>query len=478
MTEKERLSSLDGLRLSRTLQSLDLFCPARISIDESTLVVEEGPHKGAQVPLDRDLLYVGRADWCDLPLPKDKHVSSVHCELRVEEGGIRLLDRGSRNGCYLGDNRVFDALLVPGSKFRVGATHCVLRVDSEKKKEIDVHFVDESGQLVGQHPKIREIFVMIQRLASKEIAVLFTGETGTGKSSIVQALHAASGRKGNLVVVNCGALSPSLIESELFGYEKGAFTGASGQHEGYFEQARGGTLFLDEIGELPMELQPKLLDVLERKRLRRLGGKKEIAVDFRFVSATHQHLEGQVREGLFREDLFYRLAVVELEVPALRDRREDIPLIVAHLLSKLEPKRLIEVTPAATRTLQEHYWPGNIRELRNVMERSLLLLEGDKLDSGDLMMPRDARPLKVNHGHRQEAATSGPSSAEVLVARPQSPQSVVSMKDQLADAERQIIAATLDTLGWNVSQAAQALEVSRSWLHGRIKSYNLQRPTS
>ncbi len=470
MLDKGSASDLEAkLRASRTLeQGIDLYRFQRISIDESSLVVIEGPHKGQEVPLERDLFYIGRADFCDLALPLDKHISGVHCELRVQSDGIRLVDRESRNGCYVGGQRVFEGLLVPDVPMKLGNTVCVLRVHSGKS-DINVRYADDTGLLVGQHPRMREIFALLSRLAPRDIPILLTGETGTGKTSIALALHKQSKRQGGFVTVNCGALSPSLIESELFGYEKGAFTGAAGRHKGFFEQADGGTLFLDEIAELPLELQPKLLDVLERKRLRRLGGTEEIAVDFRLVSATHRSLRTHIAEGLFREDLFYRIAVMELHVPALRDRREDLPLLVNYLLHRLDTERLVRVSPAALRELQEYHWPGNLRELRNVLERSVLLLEGNHLEVDDLLMPLSALPLSA-------PSLMSPKKAASLAPEKVAVSAVESMKTQLADAEREIIRVALETLDWNVSKAAQMLEVSRSWLHGRIKSYGLQRP--
>ena len=458
--ESSKISSKNAMRASLTLaQGLEEFYLSRVSMKETSLTVLDGPHKGLEVPLTQDMFYIGREEWCDLSLPNDKRVSSVHCELRVEKKGVRLIDRGSRNGSFINDVQVNDAFLTPDTTFKVGHSVCVLRTTT-KKTQIDIRFSDDSGQLVGQEPAMREIFTLLPRLAKKGIPLLLTGETGTGKSSIANVLHQQSQREGECVVVNCGALSPSLIESELFGYEKGAFTGAEQRHQGYIEQAQGGTLFLDEIGELPLSLQPKLLDVLERKRLRRLGGTKEIALDFQLVTATHRDLKQQVELGEFRKDLFYRIAVMELHVPALRERKRDLPLLISHLLQQISPDQYIKVTKDALQALKEYHWPGNLRELRNVLERSLILVEEAELDADSLLMP---------HSH-QSLPTEAP--------KPQtSPQDIRTMKDLLADAEAAILEDVLNALHWNVSKTAQTLEVSRSWLHGRIRFYQLKRPT-
>lgn len=465
-------SQVSSMPVTGTLdQMLEFLQRNRFSVDQSRVVVESGPHEGMGVSLEKALLYIGRADWCDLSLPEDRHVSSVHCEIRVQHDGIRLIDRGSRNGCFLGGYRVFDALLKPGESFRLGKTRFALQVQPGKAN-IDQHYSDAQGNLVGQTQQMQEIFALLERIGPRSIPVLLTGETGTGKTSLAQSLHQQSLREGSLVIVNCGALSPSLIESELFGYERGAFTGAAQQHKGYFEQANGGTLFLDEIAELPLDLQPKLLDVVERKAIRRLGGTQEIPVDFRLITATHRHLREQIAAGLFREDLFYRIAVMELEVPSLRDRLDDIPILSAHLLNQITPDKFVRMSASALSFLQQHYWPGNLRELRNVLERSLLLCDGKILEKEDLLMPPEfssAQPKTIVRS--QPSVSSVPEPALESSKAPMMP-----MKQQLADAEKRLIQQALERLDWNVSRTAQQLEVSRSWLHAKVRSYNLQRP--
>ncbi len=457
--------------MNETLEKSQLWHQSpRVTVEDFSLVVSEGPHQGLSVDLDKDLFYLGRSEVCDVALPHDRRVSGMHCELRLSKEGVRVRDLGSRNGCIVAGHRILDGYLSDGSSLQIGDTVCILR-SNKRKAEISVPCVDTSGRLVGQSPQMRRIFALLSRLANKDLPLLLTGETGTGKSSLAQVLHEQSSRRnGPFVTVNCGALPASLIESELFGYEKGAFTGAEQQHPGYFEQANGGTLFLDEIGEIPLELQPKLLDVVERKRIRRLGGKQEFPVDCRLVTATHRQLIGKDASVRFRSDLFYRLAVVQLEVPPLRERLEDLSLLVAFLLPLIAPGKQIEMTPDALRKLQGYLWPGNVRELRNVLERSLLWLDGPILDADSFVFSHDfsTRPeVDLSSENHLNAAAS--------IKSPQSP-ALDTIKVRLAEAERKILVETLEALQWNVSKAAQTLEVSRTWLYGRMKSYNIQRP--
>src|SRR5262249_43794023 len=234
-------------------------------------------------------------------------------------------------------------------------------------------------------PVMRRLLLSIERAAQSDAAVLLIGESGTGKEVIARALHDLGPRaKKPFVTVDCGALSPTLVASELFGHERGAFTGADRQHIGAFERASGGTLFLDEIGELPGALQANLLGVLERRRFRRLGGKQEISVDVRIVSATHRDLRAEVNSGTFRLDLYYRLAVVVMKVPPLRERADDVPLLVEHFLRECGHDGPVGalISPAAMHALMHHHWPGNVRELRNLIEATVAMGEAPPLDGG------------------------------------------------------------------------------------------------
>jgi DNA-binding NtrC family response regulator len=287
------------------------------------------------------------------------------------------------------------------------------------------------------------------------------------------------------VVVNCGALPSGLIEAALFGYEKGAFTGAAQRHQGFFQQAHGGTLFLDEIGELPLELQPKLLDVLERKCIRRLGSEREEPVSFRLISATHKNLPKAIADGTFREDLFFRISVVDLEVPPLRERREDIPLLAKAFLKSLAPNENILLGEDAIDSLQHHIWPGNIRQLRNALEKTVTFLDYPVIDKEALFMPsiggegtddartsRGSRPVHPTGGG--QSSVEGSFIGEVLPSFPLgASQEPVNLKDVLAATERILIEQALDETDRNVQEAAHLLSISPAWLYNCIKKYGL-----
>ena len=253
--------------------------------------------------------------------------------------------------------------------------------------------------LIGQSQVIIQLLEQIRRIAASDHTVLIYGETGSGKELVAKTVHQLSLRgRASFAAINCAAISPQLFESELFGHEKGAFTGAAGQHKGIFEQARGGTLLLDEIGELPLEVQAKLLRVLENRSIRRVGGKEEIPIDVRVVAATHRDLHELVKNKKFREDLYYRLHVVPLYVPPLRDRIEDIPLLVKHFMGRLMPEKSVELTPQAFQKLLSYTWPGNVRELKNVISRSLIYCNDNCIQEEDIQFShayeKTFRPLQ------------------------------------------------------------------------------------
>lgn len=437
-----------------------------VSTRDGVIVCEQGPHQGLEVPLSSELLHIGRDEWCDISLPLDKKVSRHHGELKVTDDGISLRDLSSSNGTFVDNTRVFDAPLLPDSTFQVGQSQFRIRWKGENKT-IKVDYHDGSGFLVGKSPAMRKIFSMLSRLGPSDTGVLLQGETGTGKTSIARALHQVSHRSGQpFVHVNCGALSPNLIESELFGYEKGAFTGAQNQHRGYFEQAHGGTLFLDEIGELPLDLQPKLLDVIERQRLRRLGAEKEIQVDFRLVTATHRNLRQAAQAKEFREDLYYRIAVTSLTVPALRERNEDIPLLAEHILSQIRPTENYTLTPAAEQKMQSMLWPGNVRQMRNILESSLIFLEGLVLDADDLVIPDYLLPDESTRSSTEATSHSGGMSATSTSG---------TLQDLLGQEEKRIIEALLEELDWDIPAVYERLDISRSGLYHRMKKHNIKR---
>lgn len=445
-----------------------------VAPEDYFVVVQQGPHKGLNVHFSDERMHVGRAEWCDVSLPKDPRISRHHCEFQVTSQGIAVRDLGSSNGIQLSGHRVFHARLEPGDVLQIGDSVLILQ-SRKKPTSLKLHSVDPSGRLVGESDSMRSIFSILARLSKHELPTLFSGETGTGKSSMARALHEQSLRaQGPFVHVNCGALSPSLVEAELFGYEKGAFTGATKQHRGYFEQAHGGTLFLDEIGELPLVLQPKLLDVLERKLVRRLGSDTEIPVDFRLLTATHKNLTQAVAERKFREDLFYRLAVVDVHVPALRERRDDVPSLVSHLLQNLSPGQPIHVAPDVLKTLQSSLWPGNVRQLHNLLQRCLMFVEEDhRLDSTVLEKAQALKDTSKVTVLRVSDASDG-SSIVVPPARDEEGNHY-SLQERMEWVEREILQQTLDEVGGNPRLLMEELRISKSWMYKRLKKYDIQR---
>ncbi|MCB9638487.1 MAG: sigma 54-dependent Fis family transcriptional regulator [Myxococcales bacterium] len=485
---KEAKEALTTLRM-------DDWSPLRSSsmvVRGYTVDVVEGPHEGLTLPLNQEITEVGRSEIRHIPLAEDKRVSSLHCEILLDEHGVRVRDLESRNGMFLEGHRILDAYWRPNTRLQVGRSVLVLKA-YESPTKIQVNFFDDSAQLVGKSEKMRRIFSLLARLGQREMPVLLTGETGTGKTSIAQALHEQSLRKHSpLVTVNCAAIPATLIEAEFFGYEQGAFTGATRkQHKGYFEQAHGGTLFLDEIGDLPFELQVKLLDAIERRCIRRLGGLQEIQVDFRLIAATNHNLRKQVAEKKFREDLFYRLAVVEIEVPPLRERIEDMPLLVELLLSRMNQANRPSLTEAAYEKLASYYWPGNIRQLRNTLERACVLNERSLLDAPDVELPRNDRemhavlepPAEPSVGDKP-VEESVPSSVQATpVAKEPEPPAFpldehgqrLSLKAAMEQTEARLIRQTVEECQWNVSEAARVLELNRSWLYNRMNKYGIHR---
>jgi len=314
------------------------------------------------------------------------------------------------------------------------------------------------ANIIGRSSAMKALIDMVAMIAPSEATVLITGESGTGKELVARSLHFNSPRKDKpLVVVNCAAIAETLLESELFGHEKGAFTGADKRHEGRFMQANHGTVFLDEVSETSSTMQAKLLRVLQEKEIQRVGGEEVLPVDARVVAATNRDLEAEVAGGRFREDLFYRLNVMRLTVPPLRDRLEDIPLLAQHFLEQFASRNRKTVkgfTPLAMDMLLKHDWPGNVRELENTVERAVILLTGDHITEKQLPLTI-VQKYSESHGQRTPAppASNGSRSLE--------------------DIEKEAIIATLEATGQNKSEAARRLGISRKTLHNKMKSYGL-----
>jgi transcriptional regulator with GAF, ATPase, and Fis domain len=330
--------------------------------------VTRGSDVGTAAVIDQALFRIGALPGNDLRL-RDPTVSGHHCEILIEPRGARVRDLGSRNGTWVGGCRVLDAFAQPGVAIRLGDTELLLE-PTVGAVDVPAATAEQFGPLLGRSLAARELFAQLERVAKSDATVLITGETGTGKELVADAIISGGERAtAPRVVVDCGSLAPTLVEAELFGHEKGAFTGAVQARAGAFERAHGGTVFLDEVGELPLELQPKLLRVLERREVQRLGGSAPKGIDVRIVAATHRTLEQECNLGRFRADLFYRLSVLRVVVPPLRERAEDIPFLAEHFLRECTDDPSAVLPADLLRQLVEHSWPGNVRELRNAVER-------------------------------------------------------------------------------------------------------------
>jgi DNA-binding NtrC family response regulator len=330
------------------------------------------------------------------------------------------------------------------------------------QKELDDKYGLEN--LVGSSPPMQQVFDVIRQAAPTQATVLIQGESGTGKELVAQAVHRLSTRsKGPFVAVHCAALAPALLESELFGHEKGAFTGATGRRRGRFEMADGGTLFLDEVSEIEASVQVKLLRVLEERSFERVGGDETLEVDIRLIAATNQDLKARVAEGKFREDLFFRLDVVNVTLPPLRERVEDIPLLCDSFLrefSRANAKPIDGLTSDAMNLLTAYAWPGNVRELRNTIEKMVVLAKGEKLTARDV-------PSRIRDEAREAAGKARPAGAEALKGG-----------ESLAGIEKRMIEEALRRHGGNRTRAAAALGISRRTLHRKLRQYRETAPES
>ncbi|HVG61978.1 MAG TPA: sigma 54-interacting transcriptional regulator [Hyalangium sp.] len=375
------------------------------------LLVLSGAEAGRSYSLDNREYVVGKAPTCDIVL-SDKAISRQHLKLEVRDESARAIDLDSRNGSFYEGLRFSQMELRPGSVFAVGTTELKLVPEDSRERQLVLSSRDRFGALAGSSRKMREVFTLLERMASGGADVLIQGETGTGKDLCAEALHQESPRKdGPFVIVDLAGVPSSLVESELFGHVKGAFTGAQGDRAGAFERANGGTVFLDEVGELPIDLQPRLLRVLERRQVKRVGANDYKTVNVRVIAATHVDLEEAVQAGKFRRDLFHRLAVLRATLPPLRERPDDIPLLIDTMLQQggRPPSALSDQTRAL---LAQYPWPGNVRELRNVVEQVVSLGEealpalapsaGEERKGPDLDLPFKEAKEKLIEGFEHD----------------------------------------------------------------------------
>jgi DNA-binding NtrC family response regulator len=413
---------------------------------EIALRVVDGPDRGAHVASAGEEITIGTDRGNTLVLT-DPTVSRHHLALSTTTRGLELRDLGSTNGTILGGYRVMHALLEPGALVRVGRDVVELSLgDSSVREELSPQ--GEFGRALGPSPAMRRVFALLERYAPSEATVLLEGETGTGKDVLAEAIHARSPRAGGpFEVVDCAAMPPGLIEAELFGHARGAFTDAVATRRGAFEVADGGTLFLDEVGELPPDVQPVLLRVLEKRAVQRVGETRSRPVDVRIVAATNRELRKEVNRGRFRADLYYRLAVLRVRVPPLRERRQDIPALVRRFLADLDdgrerpPQWIDDLVTAFARQV----WPGNVRELRAATQRALLLDDA--------------------------CAWAGDEAS--------APETFDAARRRVLDAwEAEYVRELLERHGGNLSRASRAAQVSRTYLRRLAARHGLRSPGS
>ncbi len=429
------------------------------------LRVISGPDDGKEHVLDEGTTMVGTHADNDLVLT-DATVSRYHLEIRVRRDGIEIRDLDTTNGTKHGGARVGQVVLVGPARLRLGK-HTEMDVEPiDTSVDLESWKGDRFGEVLGTTPPMKRLFSLLAKAAPTEATILLQGETGTGKEALAEAVHKTSKRtKGPFVVVDCGSIPHELIASELFGHARGSFTGAATDKQGLIEAANQGTLFLDEIGELALDLQPQLLRVLDRRQVRRVGETHAVDVDIRVVAATHRDLRAMVRAGQFREDLYYRLAVVATAVPPLRERKQDIPALAAWFADKMGRGGWAQ-SPALLDQLEKHDWPGNVRELRNVVERALSLGHSSSAVIADLTDSGSRPAVSDADAQTSQRATSN---ADVLELPFKEAKAVL-----VESFERDYLTALLARHRGNISRAAAEAGIDRNYIHRLVKKYNLE----
>jgi DNA-binding NtrC family response regulator len=423
-----------------------------IAFQRCKLVHVEPNGKSTDYEIDKDELVIGSADSSDVRI-KHQTVSRKHCVIARTDSGYVLRDADSTNGTKVDGVRVKEAFLRPGADIRLGDAQVRFEL-AYRPSSIVASAKSSFGRLLGRSVRMREIFAVLEKVAASNATVLLEGDTGTGKSSVARAIHEASPRKdGPFVIFDCGAKAPTLIESELFGHERGAFTGAMGERHGALEEAQGGTLFIDELSELSLDLQPKLLRALEEREITRLGSNKTVKVDCRIIAATQKNLGREVLADRFRRDLYYRLAVVTIPLPQLRERKDDIPVLCDRFLGELGADlRFNTLDRDLQKWLQDYDWPGNTRELRNVVERFCVM--GSMEASG------------VGH--------PGGASGELAIEY-DSP--FKDAKERLVSAfEKAYVKRLLDKTRRNIAEAARRAGLGRKHLYTLLAKHGLAEP--
>jgi len=448
--------------------------PSLRRIRKLRVVIVDSPdakEHGRVFSFAQDEVRIGSSPDVDVPLA-DSSVSREHVAIRLLPDGFRLTDLGSTNGTFVADLRIQEVVLSTETLMRMGKTALRLLPLAETV-EHEVSPRASFGRMLGASAAMRETFALLERVATSDLTVLVEGETGTGKELAAEGLHESSGRAGEFVAVNCGAIPRELLESELMGHEKGAFTGAVRERRGAFLSADKGTLFLDEVGELPLDMQAKLLRALERREVKAVGSDRTVNVDVRVIAATNKNLAKEAKGGRFRQDLYYRLAVVTVKIPPLRTRLDDLRLLVDAIWEELARRRRVAGLPAPERLdptamvmLTRYEFPGNVRELRNIVERWAVL--------GATVAPGETSPL----GPGAPSATSPPTTTRPGISDPFA--ELVDLpyheaKDALNERfERTFTQAILDKSGGNVSKAARDAGVDRRHLQRLMVRFGIK----
>lgn len=461
--KKDTSATNDGTLRVHTLMLSGNQDGNTIRVRTTKLLVISGPLQGREFLVNKEIFSIGSGRQNDLVLT-DSTISKRHCEIAICEDGYQIRDLDSTNGTFVHGIKITQAFLNPGAEFQIGKTHIIF-CPLQESREIPLSSKEAFGGMIGRSVAMRRIFHLAETYAPTDATVMITGETGTGKEILAEEIHRHSSRRNRpYIVIDCAAMAKELIESELFGHAKGAFTGANCDREGAFEHADGGTVFLDEIGDLSPELQPKLLRVLEKREIKRVGENRVRRINVRIICATNRRLDQEVNLGHFREDLYYRLSVVQIELPPLRRRKEDIPLLARHFLTALHgPNAMSQVLrfDETMEILKRHDWPGNVRELRNLIEVAFYAAPRPVDLSAFLGLGRFA----------PQAAEEEEEHTPVFHAdRP--------FKDAknllIEDFERGYLQDLLNRNSSNISKSAREAGIERAYLQRLIKKYDLR----
>lgn len=416
-------------------------------LKKSRFAVQKGRDAGKELLVQKTVVSIGSLPENDLVLT-DPTVSRKHAVVEERGEGYVIRDLDSTNGTFLDGVRIREGFLSPGAVIRLGETELSVSPLKQRIENLKSD-ADHFGELIGSSTPMQEVYGILERVAPTDVTILLEGETGTGKELAARAIHANSKRKdGPFVIIDCGSVAPNLVESELFGHEKGAFTDAVKMRQGAFELAHNGSIFLDEIGELPLDLQPKLLRALDQRETKRIGADKPVSFSTRIIAATNRDLVKEVKAGRFREDLYYRLSVVRVHMPPLRDRKNDIETIAERILRGISAeigKKVSGVSAEASAALMTYLWPGNVRELKNVLGRAAALCDGSTIEAKDLFL-----------SHSRKTDTVEGLSGKTL-----------------EDIEKAAIIATLKATSNNKTETAKKLGIAYSTLYEKMKKYGI-----